>query len=191
MSEPDPDQEDWVDEFKKLNAASKPASAPPPGDAPAARPDPSPAKDTSSRSERRRQARFETDETSAQLYKEGLLTFIGVGKSNLARAAVNLSEGGVQLLVRERLAPGTKVRLRIAVEKFNDTIDAPGLVRWCFQSSKKKGDFYVGVQLTETTSTQNRKITAMREWFTSLEYRAMKQKRMRAGEKPPGIIFPK
>ena len=182
MAEPDPKSGEWFDEFKKLNSNSPPAGpAASPGDTPA------PAKG----SERRRHNRFEIEDASVQLYKEGLLAFIGVGKGNLARAAIDLSEGGAQFLVHERLAPGTKVKIKIGVEKFNDTVEASGIVRWCFQSAKKKEDFYVGVQFSDLQNSQARMLAAMRDWFTSPQFKAVKQTRMRTKEKPPGIVFPK
>ncbi len=184
MPEPDPKSDEWINEFKKLNSGSpSPSDSPPaaPGDAA-----PSPKG-----SERRRHGRFELDGASTQLYKEGFLAFIGVGKDNLARAAIDLSEGGGQFLVHQRLAPGTKVKIKIGVEKFNDTVEAAGVVRWCFQSAKKKEDFYVGVQFSNVDGAQSRKLAAMREWFTSPQYKAVRQTRLRAKEKPGGIVFPK
>jgi len=186
VAEPDPKSDEWINEFKKLNSGSPSASNPDP--APAAPGDPaSPSKG----SERRRHGRFEVDDASAQLYKEGLLSFIGVGKGNLARAAIDLSEGGAQFLVHERLSPGTKVKVKIGVDKFNDTIEASGVVRWCFQSAKKKEDFYVGVQFSDMEGVQSRKLAAMREWFTSPQYKAVRQTRQRTKEKPGGVVFPK
>jgi len=184
VAEPDPKSDAWINEFKKLNSGSpSPSNSAPdaPGDTPA----------SSKGSERRRHNRFEIDDSSAQLYKEGLLTFIGVGKGNLARAAIDLSEGGGQFLVHERLAPGTKVKVKIGVEKFKDTIEASGVVRWCFQSAKNKEDFYVGVQFSGLEGAQSRKLAAMREWFTSPQYKAVRQTRQRTREKPGGLVFPK
>ena len=181
MAEPDPKSGEWFDEFRKLNSGS-------PSDPPAAAPGDAPSPKGS---ERRRHSRFEIDDASVQLYKEGLLAFIGVGKGNLARAAIDLSEGGAQFLVHERLAPGTKVKIKIGVERFNDTVETSGIVRWCFQSAKKKEDFYIGVQFSGLEGAQSRKLAAMRDWFTSPQFKAVKQTRMRTREKPPGIVFPK
>jgi len=182
---PDPKSDDWINEFKKLNTSP---SAPPRGDSSSsqhAAPEPK-------GSDRRRHGRFEVDQISAQLYKEGLLAFIGVGKGNLARAAIDVSEGGAQLLVHERLPAGTKVRLKIAVEKYKDVVEAAGIVRWCYQSAKKKDDFYVGVQFAEMDNLQSRKVKLMKDWFTSPQYKAVRQTRIRtAKNNKPDIIFPK
>jgi len=173
MATGEPSPDDWFEEFKKLNASSPPqAPGVPVGGA-------GPSSPASKDTERRRHHRFEIDEASAQLYKEGFLSILGMGKGNLARATIDISEGGAQFLVHERLAIGTKVKLRIAVDKFQDAIEAGGIVRWCYQSAKKKEDFFVGVQFNRTEPAQERKIAAMRTWFTSPQYKAVKQSRAR------------
>jgi hypothetical protein len=185
MAAPDPKSDEWFDEFRKLNTHGATPSGAPGGEASSANNDPPAPKG----SERRRFGRFEVDLASTQLYKEGLLAFIGVGKGNLARTAIDVSEGGAQILVHERLAPGTKVRVKIAVEKYKEVIEAAGIVRWCYQSAKKKEDFFIGVQFQAMETAQGRKLSAMRDWFTSPQYKAVKQGRRR--DKPPEIIFPK
>src|SRR6185503_11904081 len=95
-------------------------------------------------------------------------------KSNRARAALDLSEGGVRFLIHERLPIGTKVRMIIQMEKYQDQIEASGEVRWCYQSTKKAADFYGGGQFSDLDDTQRRKIAMMREWFTSPQYRAVR-----------------
>jgi hypothetical protein len=182
----EPKEDDWFDEFKKLNAGQP---SPAPGHLPPSQ-DSSPAPSPSRDSERRRHHRFEIEDVSAQLYRESLLAFLGGGKSNLARAAVDVSEGGAQFLVHERLAPGTKVKVKIAVEKFKDAIETAGIVRWCFQSAKKKEDFFVGIQFNQRDNLHDRKVAAMRDWFTSPQYKAVRQTRLRTKDKGPDITFP-
>lgn len=189
MAAGNPNEEDWFAEFKKLNAG-QPASSPasPPSSAP--RQDSGPASPRNG--ERRRHSRFEIDEAIAELYKEGFLSLLGVGKNNLARSAVDVSEGGAQFLVHERLAPGTKVKVRIEVEKFNDRIETAGVVRWCFQSARKKEDFFVGVQFSSNDPAQDRKVAAMRTWFTSPQYKANRQSRLQAKPRPEDRLeYPK
>jgi c-di-GMP-binding flagellar brake protein YcgR len=171
----DKDQADWFAEFKKVN---KGASAPP------AKTDAAPTPGGSKKdTERRRHNRFEIDECQAMLYREGILTVLGVAKNNRARAALDLSEGGVRFLVHERLPVGTKVRMIIQMEKYKDQIEAAGEVRWCYQSAKIADDFYAGVQFSGLDPAQKRKIIQMREWFTSPQFRAVRDSKRRQQSK--------
>lgn len=157
-------QGDWFSEFKKVNKIPptpvKPEPTPPSSHKP---------------SERRKHSRFEVDSCQATLYPDGMLTVFGVGKNNRARAALDLSEGGVRFLTQERLPVGAKVRLIIEMEKYKDQIEASGEVRWCYQSAKNAGDFFAGVQFENLDPSQKRKIALMREWFTSPQYRAVRE----------------
>jgi len=168
------DDAGWFKQFKEANKA-----APPPAAAPEA----------SKNGNRRKHARFEVDGSSAALYREGLLSFIKMGKDNLARSALDLSEGGVKLLLHERVAPNTKVRIRIQMEKYKDEIVATGVVRWCFQSAKNAADFYAGVMFTDLDTSQLKKLTLMKEWFTSPQFKAIQETRSR--KKKSDLIFPK
>src|SRR6185503_7382647 len=130
MGDPQPNQANWFAEFKKINQVAPAAAA---------------KTDTNGHaksSERRAHSRFGVDECQATLYREGLLTVFGVSKQNRARAALDLSEGGVRFLTTERLPIGTRVRMIIQMEKYQDQIEASGEVRWCYQSTKKAADFY-------------------------------------------------
>ena len=175
--DPDPSQADWFAEFKKINKTGGPA----------AKTESTPAA-SGKASDRRRHGRFGVDECQATLYRDGLLTVFGVAKNNRARAALDLSEGGVRFLIHERLPIGTKVHMIIQMEKYQDQIEASGEVRWCYQSTKKSEDFYAGVQFSDLDDIQKRKIAMMREWFTSPQYRAVREtKRKKADD----YSFPK
>jgi hypothetical protein len=188
MAAPDPKPDEWFNEFKKLNTQGTAPSGPPGDEASSGRNEPPPAQG----SDRRNHGRFEVDQASAHLIKDGFLALIGIGKgNNLARAAIDVSQSGAQLLIHVRLSPGTKVRLKIAVEKYKEVIETTGIVRWCYQSAKKKQDFFVGVEFQAMNATEARKLAAMRDWFTSPQYKAVKQGRSRPKEKPPEIRFPK
>jgi Tfp pilus assembly protein PilZ len=132
-----------------------------------------------SRQDLRKYLRFKIDDASAGLYVKGFLTSIGLGRANKARAAINLSEGGVMLLTRERIAIGTKVTIRIEMEKFSDVIETTGLVRWCEQSAKSNKDYYAGIQFDKLEESDLKKISQMREWFTSPEYKTRTATRRR------------
>ncbi len=162
-----PEPPDWFKEFQEVNRAS---SAPGPD-------------------RRRRHARFEIDESSITLYRGGLLASLGWGKNNLARGALDLSEGGARLLLDRRVRPGTKVRVRIAMERYKDAIEAVAVVRWCHENPRKKGEFQAGVMFIKLDDAQRRKLALMRDWFTSPQYKALRETRQR--QKGPEIIFPK
>jgi hypothetical protein len=132
-------------------------------------------------SDRRRHARFEVDETQADLRKKGLLSSLGAG-ANKGREAVNLSEGGVRLRTSERIPPGTKVRVRIQIDRHKDTIEAEGVVRWTYQSARDKEVFFTGVEFAGEEPGRSKKITVMREFYTSPQYKAMKDSRVRKKE---------
>lgn len=175
----DKNQADWFAEFKKANtkAAAKPGAK-------------SDSTSTEGKaSDRRRHNRFEVDECQATLYREGVLTVFGVGKGNRARAALDLSEGGARFLIHERLPIGTKVRMIIQMEKYKDAIEASGEVRWCYQSARAAEDFYAGVQFSDLQPAQARKIALMRDWFTSPQYRAVRETKKR--QRSSDTSFPK
>ncbi|HLY75097.1 MAG TPA: PilZ domain-containing protein [Planctomycetota bacterium] len=165
----DPPQADWFAEFKKINPSPGPV-----------REQSESSKETGKPGERRRHCRFEIDDCQATLHRDRLLTVLGVGKSNRARAALDLSEGGVRFLTQERLPVGTKVRIVIDMERYKDQISAAGEVRWCYQSSKNSDDFYAGVEFVDLPASEKRKIAMMRDWFTSPQYRAVRDSKKRS-----------
>ena len=156
--------QNWFEEFQKLNNKAGTPSANPTRSQPPSPKTPGPLP-PSSKSDRRDQPRFEVDEAKATLFKEGLLTKLGLGKSNKAYYAMNLSEDGVALLLTERLVPGTRVRVRIEIDKFKDTIEASGVIRWCRQSTERTEDFLAGVEFIALKDAQRRKISLMRKCF--------------------------
>jgi hypothetical protein len=175
----DKNQSDWFAEFKKVNKSGAPVGG---------KTDSTPT-GSKKGTERRRHPRFEIDECQATLYREGILSVFGVGKGNNARAALDLSEGGARFLIRERIPIGTKVRMVIQMEKYKDQIEAAGEIRWCYQSAKHTEDFYAGVEFDDLDPIQKRKIVLMREWFTSPQYRAVRETKRKA--KGNDLAFPK
>jgi hypothetical protein len=169
---PEKDQRDWFAEFKKLNPGSGSASA-------GARTERDSTKENRKPEERRKHHRFEVDDCQATLYRGGLLTVLGVGKHNRARAALDLSEGGVRFQIEERFPIGAKVRIIIGMERYKEQIEAAGEVRWCYQSTKNSEDFYCGVEFLDLPATEKRKIGMMRDWFTSPQYRAVRDTKRR------------
>lgn len=172
-------EENWFEEFKRLNPDA-PSASPPPA------PKPPPTQDR-----RRRHPRFDLDEARVDLFEGGLLAAIGVGRTNLARAPLDLSEGGVRVLLHRRIKTGTKVKIRLEIEKHGDAVEATGVVRWCFESGERPGDFYAGVMFTNLNASLKRKIVLMRDWFTSPQFRALRAARRRKTDTPSELSFPK
>jgi PilZ domain-containing protein len=139
----------------------------------------------STRQELRRYLRFRIEDASAELIIKGFFTSFGLGRVNKGRAAINLSEGGVMLLVRETIPVDTKVTVRIDMEKYEDVIEASGVVKWCEQSARSDKDFYAGIEFTGLGDADLKKIAKMREWFTSPEFKTRTATRRRT--QPPRI----
>jgi hypothetical protein len=126
--------------------------------------------------ENREHFRFRIEDATTEIYLQGFLARIGLGKlgigqKNEARVAVNLSEGGLMVSTHSKLPRGSKVRLRIEMEKFKDVIEAEGVVRWCYASARNAADFYTGIEFVNLPPAQVAKIAGMRAWFTSPEYK--------------------
>jgi len=164
MPEQPPQEPEWFKKFKEVNTKAGDASP----DRPSTR---VPGQD--SEADRRRHHRFDLKDTTLNLYREGLLTLLGMGKENKGKVAINISEGGLQVIMRERLTVGAKVKIRLEIAKFKDAIEASGVVRWCYQNSTRKDDFHAGIQFENLPGTESRKIASMREWFTSPALRSV------------------
>ena len=173
-------KKDWFDEFKKANTA------------PAELVSPATPSGSTKGSERRIHGRFEISEAQSALYKEGILSLFGIKRDNKGRTALDLSEGGARFLTHDRLAVGTKLKVVIHMDKFKDTIEAAGEVKWSYQSAKDKNDYYSGIQFIDLDSAQARRIAAMRDWFSSPQYKAVRETKMRT-KRPGGgdIVMPK
>ena len=123
-------------------------------------------------SELRTSNRFSVGGVAVPLvYEHGLLTSLGIGRINQARAAVNLSEGGVLVRTHDRMKSGAKVKVRLEIDSLNDVIEAEGVVRWCFQCAKEQSNFYAGIRFTKVPPPVASKIAKLRGYFTSPEYR--------------------
>lgn len=134
------------------------------------------------RPELRQHSRFRIEDAKTELYLKGFLSRMGIGRKNEARVAVNLSEGGIMVSTQGKLAPGTKVQLRIEMEKFKDVIDAEGEVRWCYVSARDASEYYAGIQFLKLPAPAVSKINQMRAWFTSPEFRQRSATRRRMAD---------
>ena len=133
----------------------------------------------SKKSELRRSTRFHIDDAVTLVYRKGLLQTLGIGRVNEARAAINLSEGGILIRTRDRVKNGTKVKVRLEIEKFKDVIEAEGVVRWCFKGANGDDEFYAGIRFTHVADQSASKIARLRGYFTSPEYRSRNAARRR------------
>jgi Tfp pilus assembly protein PilZ len=139
------------------------------------------------KSELRSSTRFHIEDAVPLVYKKGLLASLGINRTNQAQAAVNLSEGGILVRTTDRMKAGTKVKVRLEIEKFKDILEAEGVVRWCFQSAKPGSNFYAGIRFTRVPSAVTLKISKLRGYFTSPEYRSRNVTRKRRD--PLGVDF--
>jgi hypothetical protein len=134
------------------------------------------------RADLRQHPRFRIGEAKAEMYLKGFLSKLGLGRKNEARVAVNLSEGGIMVSTATKLAPGTKVQLRIEMEKYKDVIETEGEVRWCYVSARNASEYYTGIQFVKLPPAHLSKISQMRAWFTSPEFKQKSATRRRLAD---------
>jgi hypothetical protein len=163
----EPPKQDWFSEFKKLTAPSPDAAGTPPA----------------GRRERRLHHRFSMHDATIKLYRKGATAIFGLARLNIEGQVLDLSEGGLRLETNEQLLIDTKVRMKITVVKFNDTMDADGLTRWCHVDPKNAERFTVGVQFSGLEQAALRKISQMRGWYTSTQYKALRDQQLREAKK--------
>jgi len=96
---------------------------------------------------------------------------------------LDLSEGGLRLETAEQLLIDTKIRLKITVAKFNDTVEMDGVTRWCHQDPKDPEKYTVGVQFGALDPATTRKLATMRGWYTSAQYKSIRDQFLRESKK--------
>jgi c-di-GMP-binding flagellar brake protein YcgR len=119
----------------------------------------------------RAHVRFKVGDALAVVYPEKFLNKLGLGKSNRAKAAVNLSEGGVLVLLSAPLEEDTRVRVRVEVDKFKDVFECAAEVRWC-RAGSGEGKFYAGLRFLDLGPADKAKIVNLRKVLTSKDYKA-------------------
>jgi hypothetical protein len=154
----------WLEEFQKLNAQT---AAPPQSAAGGKNP-----------SDRRHFTRFEVDEAPAILRQKGILHVL-FRRENVARQALDISEGGARLLAIRRVPPGSPVRVKIILGKFQDSIESDAEIRWCRQSNPAPGDVLLGLMFKDRNVERDRKIVLMRGYFTSPNFLAALEKKQK------------
>ena len=138
--------------------------------------------------ELRRDRRFHVDDAVTLVYRQGLLATLGIGRTNEARSAVNLSEGGILIRSQDRVRSGTGVNVRLEIEKFKDVIEAAGVIRWCFQSAGDPTDFFAGIRFTRIPGSALFTIARLRGYFMSPEYRSRRAARLRRDSFGLGLV---
>lgn len=98
------------------------------------------------------------------LYPDGLLVSYSVPEER-ASVPLDLSEGGLRLLVKERLDAGTRVYTRLHVEKFAERVEAAGEVRWCCPAAGSEGGFEAGVMFLDLDPEVAKKISLLRQCY--------------------------
>jgi len=162
MSE-DLQKQAWYREFQKLNATGPIVGwAPPDG-----------------RSERRQHARFCLHDTPAKLYRRGATALFGLAGLNIEGSVLDLSEGGLRLETSENFLIDTRLRLKISIAKFGDSLEADGVTRWCQATPRDPEVFHVGIRFSHEDPATHRKIAQMRGWFTSAQYKSLRETQLR------------
>jgi hypothetical protein len=163
----DAPKQDWFAEFQKV-AGPKPsaAGAPPSG-----------------KQERRKHLRFDVHDATIKLYRKGATAIFGLARLNIEGVVLDLSEGGLRLETAEQLLRDTKVRMKVTVAKFNDTLELDGVTRWCHADPKDPEKFTVGVEFTVLDPAVARKLGQMKGWYTSAQYKALRDQWLREQKK--------
>lgn len=123
------------------------------------------------KSDLRQSRRFSIDDAVTLVYRKGLLQSLGISRTNEARAAVNISEGGILIRSHDRVLTGTRVKVRLEIEKFKDVIEAEGEICWCVQASSGE-EYFAGIRFMGLPAATATKISRLRGYFTSPEYRS-------------------
>jgi len=121
--------------------------------------------------------RFKVEDVVPWVYEKGLLTPLGIGRENHAKETINLSLGGILVRLDQRIKAGTKVGVRLDVEKFNDVIEVDGVVRWCFQAVQDSRNFFAGIQFTQVSRSMKSKIAQLQGYFMSPEFKSKTARR--------------
>ena len=88
----DPKKNDWYKEFQRANQAPAPPGR---------------------RDVKREHTRFELDGANTIVFEHGMLTLLGLKRTLKAIVTLDLSSGGVGVIVKRRLMPRTKVSVKI------------------------------------------------------------------------------
>ena len=150
--------QDWFTEFKKVSGHKPDAAGTPPA----------------GKHERRRFHRFDIHDATVKLYRRGATAIFGLARLSIEGVVLDLSEGGLRFETNEQFLIDTKIHLKVTVAKFNDSVEMDGLTRWCHADPRNEEKFTVGVQFNPLDPVASRKLAQMRGWYTSAQYKAIR-----------------
>lgn len=133
-------------------------------------------------------SRFRLGDAKILVYPESFLAKLGLKRKNLAKDAVNLSEGGILVQLGRRVEPKTIVRIRLALDAFDEVIEGTAEVRWCGASSREPGTYYAGLRFKEIDPSCAGRIKKMRGWFDSPEFKMKTRVRQKSGDGPSLVV---
>jgi len=120
------------------------------------------------RKELRSARRFRIDRAGAVLYVRGFLAdHLGLGRTNLALAAIDFSESGVLMLLRDPISNGTPVHFKITTPDSAESFEADGEVRWCFRRSPTANVYRAGICFKNLNRTDRKKVAHIHECFAT------------------------
>jgi hypothetical protein len=103
----------------------------------------------------RQHPRIAPSDCTASCFAGGML---GYSSKNIARRLIDLSEGGAQLDLLEKLDPGKKVKIHL-VFKTSGEMEAEGEVCWCKRNTMVlEPHFLAGIKFTRVTEENLHKI---------------------------------
>jgi len=129
--------------------------------------------------DRRRHSRFDILRARATIYRgpqgpEGLVVDARPVRKNWARTPIDLCEGGAQIVVSDRLEPGTAVYGAIDVDECAERIQIRGEIRWCAPLRGPEGAFRAGVMFKDLDPSQVRAISLVRECLVFVRIKALR-----------------
>ena len=116
--------------------------------------------------ERRKYLRFAPPLKAELEVPRKLLGAVGFNRGVPVRV-MDLCEGGAGVFAPEPIDKGTFVRLKIRFEEMNDELDLSGQVVRLVPPPPVAKDWIIGVEFSEISKQNQRKITAWRNYVTS------------------------
>ncbi len=118
--------------------------------------------------ERRRHLRFVPREITVSLVKEqGFLRRFGLKGSNLAGTVLDISEGGLRIIIKKRIPVGSRILMDFQVELLKDRLEIGGHVLWLAVHPHQPDLFIIGVRFDRLTPDQVKMVSNWRTYFNS------------------------
>ena len=141
--------------------------------------------------DRRRHSRFDILQARATLFRgphgpEGLVVSTRPVRKNWARTSIDLCEGGAQIVVSDRLEPGTPVYGSIDVDECAERIQIRGEIRWCAPLRGPEGAFRAGVMFKDLEPSQMKAISLVRECLVFVRIKALREIKRKENENKGG-----